>query len=201
MIIDLGSRYRASFGYTTPNQSDRLKKLGFTEDTGMAAVEVYVTGDVSFEELELYGNGFDLTFGYAMLTKNGSLGNVFAPPPMISWSRGKRITVTTLDGNEGDVVEKYGTEPWQIKMQGLLIDMENHRYPAAQVRKLREVFEVDAAFEVSGQIFDDLGIQSIYFTNIEISGVQGFADTISFSLDAHAIKPVEAFLKEQSKLK
>jgi hypothetical protein len=76
-------------------------------------------------------------------------------------------------------------------MQGIVIDLVNHEYPGEQVTKLRELFDRKEPFEVANEMFQDLNINSIYFENIEIAGVQGYQDTIQFTLTARSIKPVE----------
>lgn len=196
-IIDLGARLKTAFGFTTPNESSTLEALGFNKKNEISGSGVFVKNNYSFEKLTLKGNGFDLTFGAMMNTPELS-PDTFAPPPMISWKKGKNITITPIDGTDAEVVERYGDKSWEIKIQGLLIDMVNHNYPSSQVKLLRELFEVPAPFGVEAEIFDDLGIKSIYFTDAEFAGVAGYEDTIQYTLEARSIKPVEFFLLKTS---
>ncbi|MNE84905.1 hypothetical protein D3C80_1818490 [compost metagenome] len=101
-----------------------------------------------------------------------------------------------MDGDDNDVVERYGTKSWEISIKGILIDMVNHNYPSQKVRQLREFFEYNRPFGVEGQIWDDLNIRSIYFSDTEIGGIPGYADTIQFDLTARSIKPAEFFLNQ-----
>lgn len=190
-VVDLGSRLKAAFGYVTKNESESLKKQKFIEENGISGAGVYVQ-NASFEEFKLKKNKTEyLSFGKMMNTTN--VADIYAPPPMCSFSKSKNLIITEIDGAAAEVVERYGDKSWQIKIQGLLIDMVNHQYPKQQVRKLREFFDTQAPFAVEGEFFDDLDIKSIYFTDVDIAGVAGFVDTIQYTITARSIKPVEFF--------
>ena len=191
-VIDLGSRLRAAFGYVTRNESDSLKKQNFAKDNGITDSNVYVSS-ASFEELILKKNQSEkLFFGSMMLNRNDGT-EVYAPPPMCSFSKSKNLIITEIDGTDAEVVERYGDKSWTIRIQGVLIDMVNHQYPKQQVITLREFFDTNAPFDVEGELFDDLKVYSIYFTDIEIAGVAGYADTVQYTLTAKSIKPVPFF--------
>lgn len=201
MIIDLGKRYVAAFGFISSNQGDSLNATGFSNAVNNA--EVFVTdGRSSFEEFTLKHDDVVLKFGYMDFIKNDA--NVFAPPPIVTFRHGKRIGETIVNSNDsegtelefGQVVEMYGRKPVSISIQGLLIDMDNHKYPGDKIRKLVDEFYYNGIWEVEGKIFRDNRIRSIYFSgDLELSGVQGFEDTWQFTLEAMSIKPVEFFLK------
>lgn len=190
-VIDLGGRLKSAFGYVSANESENLRKQKFSEENGISGAGVYVKNS-SFEELNIKKNETEnLMFGSLMFNKNDS--NIFAPPPMISFSKSKKLIITEIDGADSEVVERYGDRSWEIKMQGILVDMKNHQYPKTQVKKLNEFFEVGAPFAVESEMFDDLNIKSIYLTDVEIAGVAGYEDTIQFTITARSIKPVEFF--------
>jgi hypothetical protein len=182
VVIDIAERMRTAFGFTAASQRNKLATQN---------VEVYVN-EYSFEEFTLRSPD-NQTMAFRDMVK-GVDGEVYAPPPMISFSKGKNLVLTEIDGSDAEVVERYGDKSWEVKIKGVLVDMVNHQYPSAQVIKMREFFNVGAPFAVEGQMFDDLEIKSIYFTNVEIAGVAGYEDTIQFSIDARSIKPVEFFL-------
>jgi hypothetical protein len=203
-IIDLGARFKNAFGYAAPNQSNNLKKVDYKKKTGLEDMQVYTAGNGSFEEITLKGNGYQLKFANMINASDDALLNdVFAPPPMISFSRDKTITATNIDdsdeepNNDAEVVERYNSGKWEIDIQGLLVDMINHQFPKTQLTLLRQVFDVNAIMEVQGDWFDALNIKSIYIKSFSPAGVQGFEDTIQFSLKACSIKPVEFFLKKK----
>lgn len=196
IVIDLAERFKNAFGFVTKNQSSNLGETGFTDKTGVAEADVYVQKNISFEDITLSGNGYDLRFGFKGFSNKDGLGDLFAPPPMVSFRKSKNITRTEIDGSDAEVVERYGDRSWEISIQGILIDLINHEYPGQQVRTLRRLFDTPKPFEISSQIFDDIGVKSIYFEDAEFAGVQGFQDTIQFTLKARSIKPVEFFLKQ-----
>ena len=190
-VIDLGSRLKSAFGYVTKNESETLKKQKFIEDNNISGAGVYVQS-AKFEELTLKKNDTESIFFGSMMTAT-DVAKIYAPPPMCSFSKSKNLIITEIDGTSAEVVERYGDKSWQIKIQGLLIDMVNHEYPKQQVIKLREFFDTQAPFAVEGELFDDLDIKSIYFTDIDIAGVAGYADTMQYTLTARSIRPVEFF--------
>ncbi|MGY0034451.1 DUF6046 domain-containing protein [Pedobacter sp. NJ-S-72] len=190
-VIDLGSRFKSAFGYVSINESSNLKKQKFSKENGITGVNVYVNNS-SFEEMTLRKNDTEsLLFGSMLNIKGES--RIYAPPPMISFSKSKKLIITEIDGTDAEVVERYGDKSWDVKIQGILIDMVNHQYPKQEVKKLNEFFEVQAALDVEGEMFDDLKIKSIYLTDIEIAGVAGYTDTIQYSISARSIKPIEFF--------
>jgi len=208
--ISLADRFSSAFGFVAKNMAGKLLGVGLSDSGLYTNFQLIENAEATFEEMVLTGNGFDLKFGaypfiggnYGVLDSLGILGNnesvsdVFAPPPMLSFSRGKNMKTTAIPGSDAEVVESFGLKSWQIKMQGLLIDMSDHQYPSMQIQQFRKVFEVGNQFDVESQIFDDLGIFSIYFTEINsLSGVEGFEDTWKYSLTAKSIQPVEFGLK------
>lgn len=191
-MIDLGSRLRSAFGYAAANQSTSLEAQGFADDAGISNAGVFVS-DASFEELTIKkDNNTKLVFA-SLMQNNTSNVAVYAPPPMVSFSKDKNITETEIDGTDSVVVERFGDKQWVIRIQGVLVDMVNHRYPKQLVIQLREFFDYAGTFAVEGEMFDDLKIKSIYFTHVEIGGVAGYEDTIQYTLEAKSIKPVEFF--------
>lgn len=190
-MIDLGSRLQAAFGYAPKNSSSRLRALGFESKSGLSSSGLLRTNDGSFEDLAITGNGQELQFEFAGLTDRESLNSVFGPPPIMSYSKRKNLTITEIDGSDAEVVERYGDRSWEIKIRGLLIDMSEHQFPKKKVELIRKLFDTPAPFEVRAELFDALNIKSIYFTSIDIETVAGFEDTISFTMEARSIKPVE----------
>lgn len=201
-VIALGKRFQSAFGFVSANTGTSLQATNFKEISKGSNVLVE-DGRSSYEEFTLKGNGVELKFGYGGLLQQ--VGNVFAPPALITFKRSKRIDETIVSNNDsngnelafGQVVENYGRKPIEISIKGVLIDMVNHQYPSEKVRQLIDVFDYNGSWEVTGKLFADHKIQTIYFTDLEDAPVQGFMDTWSFSLEARSIKPVEYFLKHQ----
>ena len=115
---------------------------------------------------------------------------------MVSFTRDKNIKKTTIDGSDFEVVECFGLKPWKITISGLLIDMDNHNYPSSKMRSFRSIFETNDIFDViDSQIFEDLGIKSIYIERLdELKVLEDYQDTVQFKMTAYSIKPLEFFI-------
>lgn len=208
-VIDISERFVAGFGFVSKNIAPRLLDVGFNGKFMYGNIDVYDESSSTFDELYLSGNGFNIKFGampflsgnFGMLSgiinQNEVEGNVFAPPPMVKFDRSKNIKTTEITESDVEVVENFGNKSWDIKIQGILVDMENHAYPSQWIKTLNKVFEINKPYEVASDIFADHGIEWMYFTKISTSGIQGFEDTWKFTLTAKSIKPVEFQLKNQ----
>jgi len=209
-VIDISERFLAGFGFLAKNIAPRLLEVGYNGKFIYGNIDVNSESSRTFDELYLSGNGFDIKFG-AMPFLSGNFGllsdviskdqvtdNVFAPPPMISFSKAKKLGITEVNNSDVEVIEGYSGGAWIIKIQGILVDMENHVYPSKWIKTLNQIFDKQKnPYEVASNIFADHGIEWIYFTNIDSSGIQGFEDTWKFTLTARSIKKVEFELKNQ----
>jgi hypothetical protein len=129
-------------------------------------------------------------FGFASLAAESD--GIFAPPPMVSFVRAKNLGITEIDeGNGGEIVENFGTKSWDIDIKGLLIEMDEHHYPQQKVRQLARFFEINDIVSVTSPIFQDLGIDSIYFSEHRMEPLEGFPDTVRFELKAKSAMPAE----------
>lgn len=199
ILLDLTQRYATALGVAPLLQTVQpIPGVQYLPYTGSA--KVYVKGNMTFEDITLKVDADNLNdileFKNTQIAKGGIMGGVFAPPPLIGWSKDKQLHITPMDGAAGEVVERYGDGTWMIRMQGILIDMENHDFPIDKMERLRKFFEAPEHVEVSGQMFDAMGVKNIYFTSFDINGVVGFQDTVVYNLMARAIKPVEFYLNE-----
>ncbi len=197
ITLDIGSRLRQAFGIVpvlhSPEGIPGGQYLPY-----LGSAKVYQDNDGSFEELELSSGNTTITFGAARLGKSGELGRFFAPPVMLGWRKAKNLIISPIDGADAEVVERYGDQSWEIRMQGLLIDMEEHRMPFNRIERLRKVFDTAAPWAVASQFFDALDIHSLYFTDVEITPLQGFQDTCSFNMQARSLKAAEFYLNGEA---
>lgn len=200
-VLDLGGRFQNAFGFIG-GTGESLQQTKFNDSLTGANI-VVKDGRSTFEEFVLKRPGLELKFGYTGLIKE--IEDVFAPPPLVTFKKSKRIGETIVSSNDdkgneveyGQVVEQYGRMPVEISIRGVLIDMVNHQYPSEKVKQLDNLFDYNGAWDVEGQVFRDKKIKSIYFTSLDDGVVQGFQDTWSFTLEAKSIKPVEYFLKRK----
>ena len=190
--IELGRRYAAAFGL-----------LGSNNLPGSALVwkgnkrynlESFDAPNTEFENVKFKYDGKEVAFAalpFKGKDTDGVLGNVLAPPPLVSFSRQKAHIETPVNDSDNVVVERWGTKPWQIRIRGLLIDMDERNYPEQRITALYKLFRYNGVVEVSGTQFFDKDIFSLFFTDVEITSVQGFSDTVQFSLQAKSTMPVE----------
>lgn len=184
MIYDLTSRFTAAFGFV-PGSA-----LGLVMDTKLASsLGVYVQNEGTFEDVRLYHDKSDYSFAYRSISDDYT--NVFATPPMLSFKRQKKLVTTTIDNSDIEVVERYGTEPYDVTWRGLLIDMVNHQFPADKMKELNDIFEYNGIWNVASEIMNKLKIEAIYIKDVNLEFVEGFEDTISYSISMRAIKPLE----------
>lgn len=192
MLVDLSYRFEAAFGFLSRENLPRFIRLNSDYQ-----FHSYDQGDVNFEDITFRYDDKELNFAaspFVVQKKSdpsaASYENVIAPPPIISFSQEKNLITTELQGNEIEVIEVWNTGVWDIRIQGILIDMKNHNRPSEQVEQLRRLFQYNNVIECSGTQFYEMGIDFLYFKSIEISGVVGFEDTIQYSINARSIKDV-----------
>ncbi len=200
LLLDIGSRLQSA-GFFVPGYVNTVQPIPggqYIPYTGQA--KLYVANNATFEDLELIYGSESLKFGSTMLNKSGSLGSVFAPPPLITWDKSVNVEVTVMNGTDSEIVERYGDGQWDVIIEGILVDMEEHQFPIAKLETLRKFFEIPAAKDVVSQTLNTgLGISSVWFKSFSGSGVAGFADTIRYRVPARSIKPVEFFLNNEQK--
>lgn len=194
MNFDFSGRYNSAFGYTPSQMSDTLAQSGFkqaleqSDNNFQSAVYVF-DSNTHFDEITLRNDTNSYLFAYRTLAED--YANVFATPPIMSLSRSKRLVFTPLNDSDIEVIERYGTEPYQITLKGLLIDMENHQFPLDKMETLNRIFEVNSVWKVDSEILAALGIDSLVVLDIEIEFVEGYEDTIAYSLKTRATKSIE----------
>lgn len=208
--VDLISRYQSAFGFVTGTLVGELEGLvnGAIFKAGVAYnearwkalktakekdgrdmdVELFAPRDWCWAEMRLKheDESLDFCMGSLMSETEG----VFAPPPLIRFRRSKNISVTVVDGgDEAEIVENFGVNSWDIDLSGVLVDMDGHEYPGEKVKKLAKFFEINDVIDVTCDLLLDVGIRSIYFKEQSFEPVEGFPDTIRYSLVAKSIKP------------
>lgn len=213
--IDITDRLFAAFGYvpsTKPKQevmregiaaayaSDAAISVGLGR-ANIALIKNRIGGNVfvddcSFADLTLRDSESGKCYEFANGLLNEAATGILAPPPMLTFDRGKNIVTSSVDGSDNVVIESFGCKPWKIVLEGILVDMENHQYPRAKMQEFREMFEVNNSFEVFDcDILADLGIENIYFESIDsLEVLKDYQDTVKYKLTARSIKPVEFFI-------
>lgn len=205
-IVDLITRYNSAFGFVSGTAAGELEGLlnGGIFKAGIAAnearwnntdsserkysAELYAPSDWSFVEMVMKYGGKELNFSIGSL--GGETEGIFAPPPLMRFRRTKNISVTVVDGgDEAEIVENFGVNSWDIELNGVLVDMDGHAYPGDKVKRLSEFFAINDVIDVACPLLLDMGIKSIYFKEQSFEPVEGFSDTVKYSLVAKSIKP------------
>jgi len=201
-LTEITDRYKEAFGYAAPRltQGSAIKPKRFLN------LDVYNKADSCYAEMEFESNddGELYQFGIEELgkgtpvlpfrTRKPEERQFLAPPPMISISRDKRVRITPIDRHPqgGEVIEDFGMAPYRIKMQGILIDMVEHQAPLDLMEAVHQMFEKPGTFKVYGDIFSYLRISELFFKNdFQINFVEGYVDTIKFSVNAVQVTPAE----------
>lgn len=208
-IVDLLTRYQSAFGFVGGVLAGQLEGLAnagifkagmlYNEAQWKVAnlarnqpnydAELYPAPDWSWAEMTLKHEDAKLEF--AIGDASGNPEGVFAPPPLMRFRRTKNLTVTVIDGgDEAEIVENFGVNSWEIDLNGLIVDMDGHAYPGDKVKRLVQFFEINDVIDIACPLLLDMGIQSIYFKEQNIEPVEGFPDTVRYSLTAKSIKPV-----------
>jgi len=197
MRFDFSERVQAAFGFVAATTATRLaqKAFGKAVDSRTLNVGVYTSKESTFDEVTLRYGTEKYVFAYCPITSDYS--GVFATPPMLSLRRSKKLIITPIDNSDIEVVERYGTEPYEITMRGLLIDMENHEFPIDKMESINKIFEANREWMVDSEILQKVGVSAIYIKDIQLDFVEGFEDTISYTMTVRAIRPVEFQLAKQ----
>lgn len=185
IVIDLAGRYAAAFGIV--KASEMMSKVVLTKEDNKYELDFFDDFNPVTEDVRLRYDGQELKF-FTMLS--GDSSSVFAPPLMLDFRREKDLVVTETNGDDNVIVERWGTRPWEISIRGILIDVENRQYPTEQIRKLHRMFKYNNVIEVIGVLFEEKDIDIIYFTEVSITPMEGYSDTVQFSLTASSLKEV-----------
>lgn len=203
-ITDIFARYNQAFGYTAMKIAPRLIQLGFISPKWFLNIPTYNKADSAFAEMifknnvsgDFYSFGIDSlengTPALPFVTQKPNVRRFLAPPPMVSFSRSKNVVRTAIDRSNAEVIENFGNKSYEIKLQGILIDVEEHQYPSELLKEVHNLFEAPGTYKVISDLFADLNINEIFFNDgFEISFVEGFVDTVKFSVNALSVEPAE----------
>lgn len=194
MRFDFTARYIAAFGFLPANfTSPKVNKSPavYYDDSDLGGnIDVLLNDpNTSLEDVELY-HGTE-SYRFAFQSINDECPDILATAPMLSLKRAKKLVITAINNSDFVVVERYATEPYEITWRGLLIDMYNHRFPMNKLQKMNEIFEHNSVWGVSSQILQAIKVNSIFIKDINFDFVEGYEDTVSYSMTTQGIRPLE----------
>ena len=172
VYLDLTARFSAAFGSSfgfaikntvgrvgdNPYQFEHFKESDLDkefEDITFTYKDL-ILNFASFPFIQTVKSPFHIPFSK---TQDPNISDIIAPPPLISFARRKKLTETVLNGEDAEVVERWNTKAWDIRMRGLLVDMKEHQYPTDLVKTIHELFEHNDMIEVSGTQFFEKDIR------------------------------------------
>lgn len=117
-----------------------------------------------------------------------------------SFTRAKRMTETYMSGHKGSVIEQYGWEPWNIRVQGFIIKnefslltVEKDTSVGAQVKKLQEYEELSDSIPVKGKCFEWLNINKVAIISISYPEARDLDLSVikPFEINMRSVEPIE----------
>lgn len=113
------------------------------------------------------------------------------------FTRAKIMRTTAVSGGRGTVKEMYGFDDWSITVKGVMVPESNH--PQAtdvfEMRnKLLEFENLTDAIEVSGDLFEAIGVSHLVINRINIPQLQGKPRMIPFEMNCISDQPIELLL-------
>lgn len=187
ITIDLAARYAAAFGMLAAGK--QLQKLFIKKDEDSNYnFNYYPSMSSLHEDVKMEIPNMEALEFSAVL--QGNAGRIFAPPLLMTFTQEKSLIETVVNDADPVIVERWGTKAWNISMQGILINFENHYYPTDEIRRLNKNWQYNGVVKVVGTQFEERDIDSLYFKSINFSPIEGFQDTIKFTIEASSIKAV-----------
>jgi len=192
MILNLTERYASAFGTLL---AGKLINSVFVSENSAKDYNItpFPIIDTDFEQVtfEIENSNVEkLTFSNVLTVKDTSV----SPPLLLSFSQDKALIETKVNDSNAYIVERWATNPYKIDIKGLLIDLENRHYPTEKIRQLNQQWQQNAVVKVVGQQFEELDIHSVYFNAISFKKLEGFQDTVQFSISATAIQSLDFFI-------
>ena len=186
ITIDLVSRYAAAFGMLAAGKL--IDKVFLEKKSNNEYGFEFSQPTANFEYSKLEIPGLEALEFDSILY--GEQGQIFAPPLLMSFAQEKSLIETEVNDDDPIIVERWGTKPWDITINGLLIDLNNRVYPSDEIRRLNQNWKYNGVVKVVGTQFEELDIDTIYFRSINFTRTEGYSDTIQFSINASSIKAV-----------
>jgi hypothetical protein len=150
-----------------------------------------------------FAMGFDGRTDYKMRV-NGEIQEVsrkgmYLPfTSVASFTRSKRTTETYMLGQEGSIIEDYGFEPWNIRVQGLIIKDDKELVSGKstveeQVRELQSYEQLCDAIQLKGKLFEWLGIFEASIMSINYPELKNYNPeyVMPFEMNLRSSTPLE----------
>ena len=111
-----------------------------------------------------------------------------------SFSRKKNVSKTELTGGYGTVKEMYGFGDWQITIQGVCLRDPSHPTAKTAMEQHNQILafeKVAEAIPVTGELYNEKGIDALVIESIKIGQLAGKPGVIPFTLNCIQDTPKE----------
>lgn len=115
-----------------------------------------------------------------------------------SFSRNKRITETFMSGQNGSVIEEYGFEPWEIRIQGLILKNDKaltngDSTVEQQIRELLDWEGLSDAIKVKGRGFEVRNIHRVALLGISFPEAKNYNIEVvqPYEMRLRSVEPIE----------
>jgi hypothetical protein len=75
--------------------------------------------------------------------------------------------------------------------------MENHNFPLDKMEMLNQIFEHNGVWNVASEMLQAVRVNAIFIQDVSFDFVEGYEDTISYTMTLRAMKPLEYQLLKQ----
>lgn len=182
-----------------------------SDDASQAGLKYNINITKEIDEEELKSNlgtpvQFPMWFkeGQYMVMNAGEIerkpfeGMLLPYTSVATFSRAKRDTETYMSGHKGSVIEQYGFEAWDIKIQGLIIKGNNKKGESVsdQMKELEQYEEICDSIEVRGKLFETLKINHVYMRKITYPPARNLNldSVMPFEMNLRSVEPIELIL-------
>lgn len=184
IIFDIQDVYRRAFGYIAPpfpllglnglsealDVEDRVRNIGgvFKKRNNSLGVEKFMP--VKLNDLEL------------------------PDEPFLSFSGGKKLERTPITGSDGkevgEITELITNRRIDIRCRGVIVGTDGF-YPSDDVRKLKNVFDIQGSLKIENAITNILGIDRIIIEDWRMPGVEGVENAEAYEFTGYAEQSIE----------
>ena len=198
--ISVQQRYQDIFGLVLRNVGTRVAKVGIGMDGSLypptdllqssrAPVELPNPYD-DLETLET-ANGDPLAFLAFSRPAIGGTQTYALEIPAIIRSRRQKIEKETILNSDyvlgiepGQVVEVSTWTPWDISVQGMLINPDHLEYPKIQVEAFQQFFSHHQLYDVESPLTNAIDVTTVRVSgSLDFQTYANYPDTVSYTLN------------------
>jgi hypothetical protein len=201
--IPIGTIMTQAFGLVAP----RFRRFSLSEDQ---AVEMkQLEDDEDSEITSMLGTPvqFWMAFNGRDNFKKRSMGEIkevslsgmdLPYTSVATFTRSKRDTETYMSGQEGDIVEEYGFESWNIHVQGLILKNDKALSKGKstvddQVKELLTYEAVSDSIGVKGKMFELLNIHEVRIKTLTFPPLKNWNPKVVMPYEMHlkSVQPIQ----------